>query len=719
MRNCIIKNNDSTDGGGISCFDSFLELHNCIIKDNHGTPGGGLLGRNSIIHLYRSSIENNRSHKGGGLYFWGSEAYLNDVEIKENLTTGIGGGRGAGLYAIESDLFLDNCNISKNRTEKGFDNPYGGGIYLGRETSATIKHSTIKENTSEGEGGGISCWGPLFLTLQEVVIQRNFSIRGGGGISLWDSHLNLKGTTIRQNLTHSRGGGIYYQKASTILSNEEQLSSIYMNKALAGGSDLGTFESHPSLAVVLDTFTVSNPTDYQAFPIKNINITSNHALIEPQKADLHVSPMGSDLNTGLSPSQALRTINRALFTVDADSLNPINIYIAPGLYSRTDTNEEFPLFVPSYVSLIGENMERTILDGEGERSLIRMNATKNVNIKNMTIENGYAQKGGGIYCARGQLIIFDHIIIRNNTAKDLGAGAYITGGYREMTVPDFIYDNIVFKNVLFSSNRVLTTLDARGSGGINVAYTDLQLINTTLVNNFSVPHSELEYAGGIVADRKANLYIINSIVRSNSPHNIKMSQTARLHFINSNIKGSKNGIIDGTDSTVVWRTGNIDTDPLFLGGEPFDYRLSKFSPCINAGTAYFEWEGDTLLNLSPDQYLGSAPDMGAFEFDPATGIKPDINTPANFKLEQNYPNPFNPKTTISYNLPKSCHVQLAVFDVLGRNVVELVNANQKAGEHKIVWNGKNKDGLNLTSGVYFYKLKWGGYEKVKKLLLVR
>ena len=111
--------------------------------------------------------------------------------------------------------------------------------------------------------------------------------------------------------------------------------------------------------------------------------------------------------------------------------------------------------------------------------------------------------------------------------------------------------------------------------------------------------------------------------------------------------------------------------------------------------------------------------MGAFEFNPAVGIESTNILPSAFKLEQNYPNPFNPSTTIRYILPKSCHVSLVVFDVLGRNVADLVNANQKAGAHEIVWNGKGRDGLNLASGVYFYKLKGGGYEEVKKLLLVR
>jgi hypothetical protein len=87
--------------------------------------------------------------------------------------------------------------------------------------------------------------------------------------------------------------------------------------------------------------------------------------------------------------------------------------------------------------------------------------------------------------------------------------------------------------------------------------------------------------------------------------------------------------------------------------------------------------------------------------------------PAEFLLRQNYPNPFNPSTTIRYELPKTSHVSLNVYDVLGREVSVLVNERKDAGVHEVKF-----EGANLASGVYFYRLQAGDFVSVKKLLLL-
>lgn len=85
-----------------------------------------------------------------------------------------------------------------------------------------------------------------------------------------------------------------------------------------------------------------------------------------------------------------------------------------------------------------------------------------------------------------------------------------------------------------------------------------------------------------------------------------------------------------------------------------------------------------------------------------------------YTLQQNYPNPFNPSTTISYSLPESGYVQLKVYDMLGREVADLVSEEQSMGNYKVVL-----DASNLTSGVYFYRLKSNDFTETKKLILLR
>jgi len=93
--------------------------------------------------------------------------------------------------------------------------------------------------------------------------------------------------------------------------------------------------------------------------------------------------------------------------------------------------------------------------------------------------------------------------------------------------------------------------------------------------------------------------------------------------------------------------------------------------------------------------------------------------PKTFDLAQNYPNPFNPETTIKYQLPEPGEVLIRIYDVLGREVISLVNKKQNAGYYNIKWNGKTKYGANAASGIYFCLIKVNDFEKSRKLLLMK
>lgn len=94
-------------------------------------------------------------------------------------------------------------------------------------------------------------------------------------------------------------------------------------------------------------------------------------------------------------------------------------------------------------------------------------------------------------------------------------------------------------------------------------------------------------------------------------------------------------------------------------------------------------------------------------------------TKASFELYQNSPNPFNPITTIRYNISKRAHVKLEIFNVLGEKVCSLVNKVQSTGEHVITWDGSDKNGNLIPSGLYYYKLEVGKRVSSRKMVLLR
>jgi hypothetical protein len=97
-----------------------------------------------------------------------------------------------------------------------------------------------------------------------------------------------------------------------------------------------------------------------------------------------------------------------------------------------------------------------------------------------------------------------------------------------------------------------------------------------------------------------------------------------------------------------------------------------------------------------------------------TGVNDNVNTVNTFALSQNYPNPFNPNTVINYSLPERNNVSLKVYDMLGREVANLVNESQNAGSHSVSFNASK-----LASGIYIYTLRTGNNSMSKKMMLMK
>ncbi|MBI4535553.1 MAG: T9SS type A sorting domain-containing protein [Ignavibacteriae bacterium] len=133
---------------------------------------------------------------------------------------------------------------------------------------------------------------------------------------------------------------------------------------------------------------------------------------------------------------------------------------------------------------------------------------------------------------------------------------------------------------------------------------------------------------------------------------------------------------------------------------------------VESSTFNFEyWRGNTALGT----YEVRVHMIGLQAVEPIAG-----DVPHRFELSQNYPNPFNPSTTIQYAIPPGTeHVSLKVFDMLGREVATLVDERQQPGNYSVEWNGRNRFGSDVASGVYFYTLNGGNFSTARRMLLVR
>jgi hypothetical protein len=743
-------------GGGLFCEDtSDVTIINSVFHKNWADYGGGMAFVHSSPVLKHVTVSENRGERGGGLYFKHSGGELYDVQVTGNTAKESYGGIGAGIYCWDSDPVMTRILIKDNISKRvrDFTTGHGGGLYLYRRSDVLINDSYIINNSASMYGGGIYAslssprlsnvviqknkayytGGGVYIAYTEKTLQpffenvrivNNVARKGGGGFCYWPRTPQsvFKNVTICHNRSHTGVGGL--STNTNLLLDAESNCSIYLNKAFQGAADLDTGEGTD---VFLDTLTVSHPTNHQIKPAGRINLHYNHALFNnTAEKDLYVSQEGSNDNSGTTPEEPIKSLNLALLAVSADSAHPRTIHVAPGIYSPSTTGERFPLFGRNYISVIGEKAETTILDAEETARVFMFSRPQRSVLANLTLQHGYAnvsagmgvlgKAGGGLYSYLGGDFLLKNLIVRHNRAEWYGGGIALSSSRRAE-----------LQNVLIHHNELDTSRGEWPEGGGAGLYVSKRVVlkSVTVVDNqVRSPGSDAGAGGLFVGGRypidHSNSTLLNSLIHNNSPRNVGLANSYNtLTVIHSNIQSGKSGIHQPEKSHVNWLEGNIDADPRFLGGEPFDYRLTRHSPCIDSGTPFYVWKEDTLIDLTPDQYLASAPDMGAFEFDPDTRVESNNKQPAQFRLEQNYPNPFNPTTTIRYALPEACHVKLTIMDILGRTVAVLIDEQQRAGRHDILWDGKDENGSMVASGVYVYTLTAGDSKERKKLLLVR
>jgi len=154
------------------------------------------------------------------------------------------------------------------------------------------------------------------------------------------------------------------------------------------------------------------------------------------------------------------------------------------------------------------------------------------------------------------------------------------------------------------------------------------------------------------------------------------------------------------------------------GGGVFEYKFAMMYPgadTVNGGSSPLDNEGGFGVNHSfvlvdgPDIVLDNV--FGDF----VTSVeKLDDLIPAKFELEQNYPNPFNPSTKIRFTVPEAGLVTMKVYNLLGQEVVTLVNEEQAVGVYEVTF-----DAANLPSGIYFYSINAGDFIATKKMILLK
>ncbi len=338
---------------------------------------------------------------------------------------------------------------------------------------------------------------------------------------------------------------------------------------------------------------------------------------------------GNDANDGNMESP-LKTITRALHYVQEEGSV---IKVADGIYSPSTNGETFPLVIKNNTHLIGHSKGNTILDAQADsikqRRVIEIydgtleDIADNILIENFTVTGGYHTDdpcigGGGVLIGDPYNVamtgiwveprpVLNNLRIMNNTSNEGGA----LFAYTEITFTiknSEIIDNLqigqancsaagiglfssyaTIDRVLFKGNTNESGSEGDGEAISSLGYSYAVITNSTIVQNSIGIGHEYQYEGIF------DLNIQNSIIYDNEHANFYSIPSANISYSN---------VEEGWDGAE-----NIDTDPLFRDSDNDDFRLERNSPCIDAGTADLDGDGEEDIM----DYNGASPDMGAFE----------------------------------------------------------------------------------------------------------
>ena len=141
----------------------------------------------------------------------------------------------------------------------------------------------------------------------------------------------------------------------------------------------------------------------------------------------------------------------------------------------------------------------------------------------------------------------------------------------------------------------------------------------------------------------------------------------------------------------------------------------------NGGTTWVNQQEPSRIQLNDVKYVSPTVNYCVGDYGYISNIGGIVGTevnhneiPGKFSLEQNYTNPFNPSTSIKFSVPGDGNVKIVVYDIAGKEIATLINADMKTGKYKVEF-----DGTGLSSGVYFYKLISADYVEVKKMVFLK
>jgi len=640
-------------GAGIIVKDSAPTIINCIIQENQ-TWGVGA---------------------GGGILFNNSTAYLSNLIITANH-----GYMGGGIYMTSSDVEMDSinrCSVFLNEALE-FNDIYNNKYHINQaEPAIYLDTASVDSIDDYFIDGNFEVVDILNAKIEKVPHDLFVSPDGNDDNSGLTPDDPLKTITYALHIIHADS---LHPRTINLISG--QISPAVFSRSLGQVFPLN-LRSYVSIIgqgpeqTVFDlegtVLTVMGGYNYEKYiTLSSMSIINGANVFPPE------IPSG--------------------FSIPIPFVQPIGLILENMKFENNSVNVvEITLYTP--FSLLNNS---------------------SILFNNCSVVN---QSDGSIYLRELSDIQVTNCVFFNHGQNYFEYPAFAIGGYNHEYNSSYIRK---IENCTFGHNVDLYDEFPPSATDLliyNVAY-PIDIINCTFANGYSPFGSSVKIDSEITSRNglNTNVRFINCVLWNDETsmeifhfENYQNENLTRLIMAYNNIQDSYWSIVRYGYIDLIYDESNIEDLPLFTNPDNLDYTLQPNSPCIDAGTAFYVYEGDTIVNLSPDEYYGSAPDIGAHEWRPTVGIDDNLLIlPGNVAISSVYPNPFNSSTTVKYQVPNSGKINLSIYDITGRLVKELIDTYVRMGEHSLTMNVSD-----LASGMYILRLKTKTGSSSRQIALIK
>jgi len=529
------------------------------------------------------------------------------LDIEQTIIDGNLTGSTISISGINNSVFVKGFTITGgNGTmadpyDIGEDYLFGGGFFIENTDMVELSNLVISENviTSEhNSAGGVYAFNTdisiINCNINNNVVNGGSFHGEGAGVFLFNTTANIDQCKILNNsssVNYGRGGGVFANNSNLTVYN----SQINNNSSIESGGiycletelELDNVVLKENFAQLTSSLYVYN-TDTTACIIHNSQFLNNETF-----------------NSG-------GTI--ALVRVYAD-IDNIIIDGNDGGLNNGGINCSYSEITLKH-SEITKNTTDSGIGGDASGILLYR---CDINLLDVVIDSNVCLtpthfNSGGAITASASTLNLDSVYMTRNIA-DLGGAIYSN------------QCSVSMKNSLIANNI------AYDDGGAIYAFdSDYTIINTTIADNAADVAS--------IFSLQNNLLFLNSILWNPDETEIYYYadnvDESYSDFAFTNVRGMAENIALNNNGDLNWIEGNLNQNPLFNDIENLDYSLMETSLAIDAGTAFFELNGEIIIDYNSNEYYGMRPDMGAYEYDPLTRVSNELTDNSNLRV---FPNP--------------------------------------------------------------------------------